>query len=381
MSFIKSLLKALLFVNIFLAMLSCSKRAVSYTITDSLNTKDHNGELLNTTPVDKYGWLTVSGSSIKSTKTGKKIALRGASFGWHNWWPRFYNSGAVIELKNNFNVNVVRAAMGIDPKPDYTNRGYLNNPVVAKDYISKVVNAAIEQGIYVIIDWHCHDIITQTHGDITANAVEFFSEMAVKYKNTPNVIFEIFNEPRGGGATGDPDRVTWAQIKTYAQKVIQAIRDNGANNLILLGTPNWGSDITSVVQDPLQNVTNVAYTIHFYSNSGGSTPQSVSTYQLNYRKRVKAALDAGIPVFVSECAGMEASGDGKINYDTWYAWVEFMNNNYLSWVAWSVADKDETCSMLMKTATDSGPWPDEVIKDWGKLIKKYLKGDIISFNP
>lgn len=45
--------------------------------------------------------------------------LRGVSFGWHNWWPRFYNDLAVRWLKEDWNVNVVRAAMGIDPTGAY----------------------------------------------------------------------------------------------------------------------------------------------------------------------------------------------------------------------------------------------------------------------
>ena len=46
---------------------------------------------------------------------GKPIMLRGVSFGWHNWWPRFYNAGAVQWLKNDWKCNVLRAAMGVDP--------------------------------------------------------------------------------------------------------------------------------------------------------------------------------------------------------------------------------------------------------------------------
>lgn len=369
--------------------MNCAKmnNAISAQEKDSFNNTGSTSLALQN-PVQAYGWLQVSGRYIKSTNTGNPVALRGMSFGWHNWWPRFYNAGAVSELKKNFNVTVLRAAMGINPDPDeWSKKGYLNYPETAKAIITKVVDACIKEGIYVIIDWHCHDIIVtntitgEKAVDLTPKAVAFFKEMAQKYKNTPNVIFEIFNEPRGYDVSTAPPRVTWPQIKTYAIEVINAIRAQGANNLILVGTPNWGSDIVSVQNDPLKNVTNVAYTVHFYSNSGSSTPNSpeVLSYQQAYRNRVKSALNAGIPVYVSECAAMQSDGDGPLNYDTWYGWVEFMNNNYLSWNAWSIADKNETCSMFYKSASDSGPWADNVIKDWGLIVRKYLKGEVITF--
>ena len=52
-----------------------------------------------------------------------------------------------------------------------------------------------------------------------------------------------------------------------------------------------------------------------------------------------------IPIFISESAGMEASGDGLINYEEWNKWIESAEKNQTSWVTWSIADKDETCSV------------------------------------
>ncbi len=49
---------------------------------------------------------------------------------------------------------------------------------------------ATAKGIYVILDWHDHN--AHQHLD---PAKSYFREVAQAYKNTPNVIFEIFNEP------------------------------------------------------------------------------------------------------------------------------------------------------------------------------------------
>ena len=66
--------------------------------------------------------LRVKGTRLVDAKD-KDVALHGMSFGWHNWWPRFYNADAVHELATKWNCTVIRAAMGIEP-----DSGYLKNP-------------------------------------------------------------------------------------------------------------------------------------------------------------------------------------------------------------------------------------------------------------
>jgi endoglucanase len=69
---------------------------------------------------------------------------------------------------------------------------------------------------------------------------------------------------------------------------------------------------------------------------------------------------------------MEATGDGPLDLSEWKAFVDWMNENKLSWIGWSVTDKKETCSVLEKPATSDGNWKEEDIKEWGKLVKSYL---------
>ena len=49
----------------------------------------------------------------------------------------------------------------------------------------------------------------------------------------------------------------------------------------------------------------------------------------------------------------------------------------ISWVNWSLSDKDETCSMLLPRAKPDGGWADDVIKKWGKMVREQLR----RFNP
>ena len=292
-------------------------------------------------PVKQYGQLQVKGSQL-CDQQGKPVILRGISLGWHNIWPRFYNKKAVQTLKQDWNCTVVRAAMGVMIEDNY-----LENPECAMQCMTNVIDAAIKQNVYVIIDWHSH--ITKTQ-----EAKEFFGKMAQKYGKYPHVIYEIYNEPVED---------SWASLKKYATEVIGEIRKYDPDNIILVGCPHWDQDIHLVTNSPLQGFSNIMYTVHFYAATHGDY----------LRERTEAAVKKGIPVFISESGVTEASGDGKIDAESEEKWVEMCERQGISWVCWSLSDKNESSSMLLPRATATGPWADDVIKVSGKLVKGLLK--------
>ena len=293
------------------------------------------------TPVQQWGQLKVEGTQL-CDQNGNAVTLRGASLGWHNLWPRFYNAKAVKWIANDWKATVIRAAMGIMIEDNY-----LENPSFALDCMEPVVKAAIKEGVYVIIDWHSHELKTK-------DAVKFFGKMAKKYGKYPNVIYEIYNEPVED---------TWERLKEYSKAVIDEIRLYDPDNIILVGCPHWDQDIHLVAESPLEGYTNLMYTVHFYAG----------THKQYLRARVDAAMQRGIPVFISECASMDASGDGKLDKDSWNEWVEFMEAKKISWVCWSVSDKNESCSMLLPRAKATGNWSTDLIKPWGRIVRETLR--------
>ena len=293
------------------------------------------------TPVQQWGQLKVEGTQL-CDQNGNAVTLRGASLGWHNLWPRFYNAKAVKWIANDWKATVIRAAMGIMIEDNY-----LENPSFALDCMEPVVKAAIKEGVYVIIDWHSHELKTK-------DAVKFFGKMAKKYGKYPNVIYEIYNEPVED---------TWESLKEYSKAVIDEIRLYDPDNIILVGCPHWDQDIHLVAESPLEGYTNLMYTVHFYAG----------THKQYLRDRVDAAMQRGIPVFISECASMDASGDGKLDKDSWNEWVEFMEAKKISGVCWSVSDKNESCSMLLPRAKATGNWSKDLIKPWGRIVRETLR--------
>jgi endoglucanase len=303
---------------------------------------------LAATPVATHGALSIEGNRVID-QSGKPVALAGVSYFWSNsgWGQdRFYNAGSVATFARDWNVSLVRAAMGIDGKG-----GYAADPDANRARVEALVDAAIASGVYVIIDWHSH----RAEKDPAA-AVAFFTAMAQKYGNTPNVIYEIYNEPL--------NTITWSKgVKPYAQTVIDAIRAVDPDNLIVVGSPSWSQDADIAAADPVKG-TNITYTIHFYAG----------THKDALRAKAKKAMDKGASVFVSEWGAVNADGNGAVDVKETARWQAFMRKNCLSQANWSVSDKKEGASLFKSGASSTGPWTDADLTDSGKLVRNVLKG-------
>lgn len=309
-------------ITAFLLVLSCS-------ITNAQFVKTH-------------GQLSLKGTQLVD-KNQTPIVLRGVSFGWHSMWPRFYNEKAVAWLKKDFNCTIVRAAMGIE----IGEHSYNKETQFSKDKIESVIKGAIKSDIYVIVDWHSHNINLN-------EAVAYFDEISKKFGKYPNVIYEVFNEP---------DYETWPEVKAYSEKVIKAIRANDPDNIILVGCPKWDQDVNLPAADPIQGYDNLMYTMHFYA----------ATHQKELRDRTDEAIKSGLPIFISESAGMEATGDGPLNLKAWQEYIDWMETKKLSWITWSISDKEETCSMLKKSASSEGNWKEKDLNESGLRVRNYLQ--------
>ena len=261
-------------------------------------------------------------------KNSQPVILRGMSLFWSQWMGKYWVHSTIASLRNNWKITVIRAAMGVE------NGGYLTAPDVEKQKVINVIESALTLGIYVIVDWHDHN--ADQHAD---KAITFFTEIAQKYGNCHNLIFEPFNEP---------EQQDWAKvIKPYHEKVIPAIRKK-SQNLILLGSRQWDQRLDEVAANPLNTTKflNIAYTVHFYA----------ATHKQWNRDLVQKAINKKLALFASECGVSEASGNGAINTTEFTTWINFLEKNGISWVAWSVSDKAESSAALKPGANPNGAW-------------------------
>lgn len=312
--------------------------------------------------------LKVSGLALEAG--GAPVVFRGVSFGWHNLWPRFYNSEAVCNLKSDWGSPIFRASIGADTLHENGDQpGYLDDPESALKCLFAVVDGAVSCGAYVIVDWHSHLIHTE-------EAKEFFTAVAERYKGVPNVIYELFNEPvcrsfeaeHSYADLGNQEAMEayWMDLKAYAEELIGVITSiDDSEPLILMGCPCWDQRIDLPAAKPVEGYSNLMYTVHFYA----------ATHKDSLREASDAALAAGLPIFISECAACEATGDGPMDAESWQAWTGWATERGISMLTWSISDKAETCSMFTPEASSEGPWADEVTKPWGKIIKDWLKNE------
>lgn len=298
--------------------------------------------------------LHVEGTALVN-ESGDTVELKGISFGWNVLWPRFYNEGAVRHVAKDWEAEIVRAAVGVELRaPEGRAACYLDDPDFGKSSACTVVDAAIKNGIYVIVDWHAHGLHQE-------EAVEFFSYMASRYKGVPNVIYEIWNEPSYKDHEKQTD-YTWDEIKGYSEAVISAIRAIEKDAVIVVGTPRWSQNVDDAADDPIIGYDNIMYTLHFYAG----------THKQWLRDKADYAIDKGLALFVTECGGMNADGQGPIDRQSVGEWLEWMDDNDISCLFWSVSDKEETCSMLLPAASSEGPWDEGVLRPWGKFVKELM---------
>jgi hypothetical protein len=330
-------------------------------------------------PVSYYGALKVSGNRIKDSTGTINVQLKGPSFFWSAGnGEKFYNSKMVDWFVDTMDISVIRNAMAVGY---YNSQGNPDNPVVGgylngtgttlasnknsqKNRIEGMVQAAIRNDIYVIIDWHSHRAQSEQ-----SEAIAFFKEMAIKYKDIPNVIFEIYNEPPCG--YGGSESSCWSNISGYMRAVIDTIRATGSQNLILVGSPMHSSRPDIAANSNLHTSSNgaiarapIAYTMHFYAASHSG----------EQRSNAQTALNNSAAVFVSEWGTTAASGSGSPSQSSTTEWTDWMDTNSISSCNWSVSDFEAS------SIFNSGSIALNNLRNSGTIFFNYMKKQNPSLN-
>ncbi len=223
---------------------------------------------------------------------------------------------------------------------------------IAENEIEQIVNLYTDRGVVVVLE--VHDKTGEYFTGSELDQLEtWWREQAREYKDNPYVWFNISNEP-GGFTSSAPENISkWIN---QHQTVIDAIREENANNIIVADAHYWGQDVgdwksdlvkekNSVIlshadklKDP-QN--NLVFSVHIYDQWEYGVAQIKVP---NYFNRVQAA---GLPIIIGEYG---AKSDGSFQ-ETVHSLLEVANQKNISRFAWSWDSKDD---IDLTTSGDGG---------------------------
>ena len=244
--------------------------------------------------------------------------------------------------------------------------GAIRSADPGKNYVAtvtKVVNAATAAGLNVILDLHisapgntCPQI--QTAMADGENSVDFWTSVAQTFKNHPNVLFELFNEPfltqdahfsangndtigweylmRGlGGASfsgfteqdsaGGTDNVSYHWQGANMQQLLDAVRGTGATNVVLAGGLYYAGSLAGwQANHPTDSLNQLAASWHAYPTFGaafGTAAAALPNFAPQIYTAAQGILNGGHPVIITEigdrCAAGTPNSPEVTNVTTW----------------------------------------------------------------
>jgi endoglucanase len=260
------------------------------------------------------------------SESGESVMLRGVSTNGLITAEDLINEQLFCELSRDDGVNLVRLAMYTYGKGaiGYCTDGDKDRH---KADIIRGVDLARDEDMYALVDWH---ILSDGDPNRYADeAVLFFDEMAERFCDYDNVLYEICNEPNG---------VDWPTVKAYAERIIPVIRAKDPDSVIIVGNPDWSKDLRSVAADPLE-FDNVLYTLHFYS----------ATHGQDVRDMTEELSQQGLPIFVSEYGVTASTGGMPRDLDSADLWIELLERERISYCMWAFSKSPEACSAVRST--------------------------------
>jgi endoglucanase len=303
------------------------------------------------TPVERYGKVQVCGTQL-CDEHGNPVQLRGMSTHGIQWFDHCLTDSSLDALAYDWKADIIRLSMYIQED------GYETNPRGFTDRMHQLIDMATARGLYVIVDWHI-----LTPGDPHYNldrAKTFFAEIAQRHASKTNVLYEIANEPNG---------VSWASIKSYAEEVIPVIRQRDPDSVIIVGTRGWsslgvseGSGPAEIAANPV-NASNIMYAFHFYAAS----------HRDNYLNALREASEL-FPVFVTEFGTETYTGDGANDFQMADRYIDLMAERKIGWTKWNYSDDFRSGAVFQPgTCASGGPWIGSSLKASGQWVRSKLQ--------
>jgi endoglucanase len=247
------------------------------------------------------------------------------------------------------------------------------------------VNQATAAGLYVIVDLHWNApapyCAYQQNAMGTSKSVTWWTDVANTFKNQPNVLFELFNEPfpeeTSFGGSGDSvaawtgllggltltrfsqsgysdTALGWTTVGM--QNLLSAVRSTGATNVVLAGGLDWSQNLSqwlaSRPSDPLNQMAAVWHAYGYKAYEGNP----------NQKGPVSGIVNAGYPVVITEYGDNNNSSSFVSDL---LPWADNLGISYLAWSFNPWAQYGSTSNVLIADAAGN-PTP-----GYGNYVKTH----------
>lgn len=251
-------------------------------------------------------WLSVKGKFIVDSQ-GNPFPLGGYSHYvgeyWHNEFPRYGTLALTARHFKSMGFNACRLGL-VDHKEWWAasimREGsgafdlYGDEAGYVKKFLRPMIDQIIDEGVYVIIDWHWSY-------EMDANAVKrignFWEACAKEFKDEPRVaMYQLLNEPSFSDIGGTKPELA-PRLRTIVKEYIERIRKYDTRHIILV--PDWNSgwgDATesqwaAVNFDPGDKYQQIVYSKHISSEHLTEAFMKVAVDQVVDKRNVPVFFD------------------------------------------------------------------------------------------
>jgi len=320
----------------FAAVVALSARAADSPASSALNPS-------TTLPYDRAlapMRLHVKGTRILDAR-GHPVWLYGvnvASLEWRTDGDHVQES--VNRAIHDWKVNLIRLPLAQDrwfgKMEDQSDGG-----AAYRGIVDRLVATCAVARVYIDLDLHWSDCGRWVneggrlgqHSLPDEHSIDFWRDAARRYKNHPNVIFGLYNEPHdvsfaawrdGGQVTDVPSMWNRDQTRTEyqgvgMQKLYDAARESGAKNLVTVSGLDWGYDLSFVADGFKIKGRNIVYETHPY-------PQKKDW------DRCFGEVSRKYAVYIGEWG----AGGGTTNLEYGRNLIAYAQEHHLHWTAWDL---------------------------------------------
>jgi endoglucanase len=210
----------------------------------------------------------------------------------------------------------------------------------------------------------------------------FWGQVAAAYKNNHSVLFDLFNEPYPD--SNKNTTAAWTCVRdggscpgvSYtvagSQEMLNAIRGAGANNVVMVGGPQYAGVVDKWTQyKPSDTANQLAASIHIYYNTPAD-PEWAPCYLQSCWNNTMAPLAAVTPIVIGEVGERDCNHgliDGTAISPVQPSLLDWADQHGIGYLAWSwIANGGGNCAAEPSLISDYQGTP----TNYGIGIKNHL---------